>query len=190
LLFLSKWLIVLSTLLIAATALAAEEKAMDFRLHNWDGGAVSLEALRGRVVVLTFSYSYCSARCPIVTARLSALDAEMDAPGEVVYLHVSVDPEMDTPERRLEYFGLYRIDAEEDGRWMFVSGREDELLRVWKHYGIDVKRVEDERIPEGYYMQYPQKVVIIDKEGFIRDETDTLFDEEELAGKIMGLARR
>lgn len=184
----NRWLIALSLLLLAAHAPAAEKRAIDFRLYNWDGREVSLGALRGSVVVLTFSYSYCSSRCPIITGRLSALDKELDAPRDVVYLHVSVDPAMDTPERRLGYFSLYRIDAQKDGRWMFVSGQEEELSRIWKHYGIDIERVEDGRIPEGYYMQYAPRVLIIDKEGVIRDETDFLFTESDMARKIRELA--
>lgn len=83
-----------------------DESAADFNLDNWDGRAVNLEILKGKVVLLTFSYSFCSVWCPIVTARLSALDSAVKASQDVVYLHVSVEPEMDTPERRRKHFKL------------------------------------------------------------------------------------
>jgi cytochrome oxidase Cu insertion factor (SCO1/SenC/PrrC family) len=162
----------------------ADKRAIDFSLNNWDGKTVTLQGLKGKVVVLTFSYSFCSVRCPVITARLSSLDDAINAAKDVVYLHVSVDPDMDTPERRKKYFSLYRLDAVNDKRWMFVSGQKDELQRVWTFYGIDIKKIESKDIPEGYYMEYTQKIVIIGKEGSIEHETDFYFLDNEMAEKI------
>ena len=112
----------------------------------------------------------------------------MDAPQDVVYLHVSIDPEMDTPERRKKYFGLYKLDAVKDRRWMFVSGQQDELAKLWKFYGIEVERIEEKRLPEGYYMEYTPKIVLIDKKGSIRHEEDFFFMEDEIIKKIREIA--
>jgi len=164
-----------------------EKKAVDFTLNNWDGKTVTLNDLKNKVIVLTFSYSYCSVRCPVVTARLSSLDYEINASKDVVYLHVSVDPDMDTPERRLNYFQLYGIDAVKDNRWMFVSGKKEELSKLWKFYGIEIDKIEENRIPEGYYIQYTPKVVVISKDRLIKLETDFYLSEEEVAKTIKGL---
>jgi protein SCO1/2 len=159
-------------------------KAIDFSLYNWDKKAVTMRDLRGKVVVLTFSYSNCSVRCPVVTVRLTSLDNQMNAPQDVLYLHVSIDPEMDTPESRKKYFGLYRLNAVKDKRWMFVSGKKDEIEKLWKFYGIEVEKIPEEMLPEGYYLEYTSKIVIIDKKGFIKHETDFFFLEDEIAKKI------
>ena len=103
---------------------------------------------------------------------------------DVVYLHVSVDPEMDTPENRRKYFKLYGIDAVKDNRWMFVSGPKDELSKLWKYYGIDINKIESKYIPEGYYMEYTPKVMIISKNGIVKYETDFYFSEDEIAQKL------
>lgn len=163
------------------------ERAVDFNLNNWDGQTVTMDTLKEKVVILTFSYAFCSVRCPVITVRLSSLDDFIGSPQDVIYLHVGVDPEMDTPEGRKKYFSLYRIDAEKDRRWMFVSGDKDELLRLWRFYGIDIKKVESNWVPEGYYMDYTQKVVVIDKRGFIKYRTDVDFSESEIAEKIMDI---
>ncbi len=159
-------------------------RAIDFSLDNWDEKTVTMRDLRGKVVVLAFSYANCSVRCPVITVRLSSLDEMMDAPQDVVYLHVSIDPEMDTPERRKKYFGLYKLDAVKDRRWMFVSGQESALAKLWKFYEINVERIEEKRLPEGYYMEYTPKIVLIDKEGSIRHEEDFFFMEDEIIKKI------
>lgn len=168
----------------SAVASALEKSAMDFSLNNWDGRTVSLKDLKGKVVVLTFSYAYCSARCPIITGRLYYLDKTMNAPGDVVYLHMSVDPDNDTPERRKKYFNLYGIDATKDGRWMFLSGQKNKMSEIWGFYGVTAKKVKDRRLPEKYYMQYDPKVVVIDSNGLIRYEVGFDFSEEEIKSLI------
>jgi cytochrome oxidase Cu insertion factor (SCO1/SenC/PrrC family) len=163
------------------------KKAIDFELGNWDNKAVTMNTLKDKVVVLVFSYAYCSVRCPVVTARLYSLDAALDAHKDVVYLHVSVDPEMDTAERRRHYFDLYWLDAGNDRRWMFVSGAKDDLQKLWKFYGVTATRVEVKEIPEGYYMEYTQKMAIIDRKGLIKYETDYNYTEDEVVKKIKEL---
>ena len=161
-----------------------QKRAIDFYLNNWDGKMISMASLRGKIVVLTFSYAFCSVRCPVITARLAFLDQILKSPDDVVYLHISVDPEMDTPERRRKYFELYRLDVEKDRRWIFVSGRVDDLSRLWEFYGIEIKKITSESLPEGYYMEYTPKIVIIDKNGRIRHVTDFFFEEDEIARVI------
>ena len=177
-------IIALLLILSGPSAHGTEKPAFDFDLKNFDGERVTTRALRGKIVLLTFTYAYCSVRCPLITARLSSLDDRLNAPKDVVYLHVSVDPEMDTPERRVKYFKLYGIDAVKDNRWMFVSGQKDELVKLWRFYGIEIKKMEEKRIPEGYYMEYTPKIVIISKGGTIAYEVDFHFMEEEMAKKM------
>ncbi|MEW6410412.1 MAG: SCO family protein [Nitrospirota bacterium] len=181
-------LIAIFLLISAVDSHALQRKAVDFKLNNWDGKLVSMQELKGKIVILTFSYAYCSAICPIITGRLSSLDSTIDSPKGMVYLHVSVDPATDTPERRKNYFNLYGIDALKDGRWMFVSGENNELARLWKFYGITMKKIKDKRLPEGYYIEYTPKVVVIDRNNVIRFETAFDFSEEELISQIQKLA--
>jgi protein SCO1/2 len=179
-------------LIIAAIALiftgyfyyVTSNKAIDFSLNNWDEKKVSMRDLRDKVVVMTFSYSNCSARCPVVTVRLKSLDELMNAPEDVVYLHVSIDPEMDTPESMKKYFGLYKLDPVKDRRWMFVSGQENDLLKVWEFYGIEIEKIKDKSLPEGYYMEYNPMLVLIDKRGFIKHQEDFYFEEDNIIKRI------
>jgi protein SCO1/2 len=174
-------------ILVGSYYYVTSNKAIDFSLKNWDTKTITMNKLRGKVVILTFSYSFCSVRCPVITARLYSLDELLNAPEDIVYLHISVDPDMDTPERRREYFELYRLDAVKDNRWMFVSGQRYELSRLWKFYEIDIEKVENDWIPEGYYMEYTPKLVIIDKNGSIRHTADFFFEDDEVANKIKAI---
>jgi len=182
----ARWLL-LFLLLVPATSYGKGGAAIDFNLKNWDGEAVSMERLKGRVVVLTFSYAFCSVSCPIITGRLKALDEAMNSPGKAVYLHVSIDPEMDTPERRKDYFNLYGIDAESDHRWIFLSGDREELKKLWDFYEVEIEKSETPMLPEGYFMKYSPKVMVIGKGGTIKRKTDFYFSEEHLATFLKGL---
>ena len=115
------------------------------------------------------------------------IEVEMNSPDKTVYLHVSIDPEMDTPERRKDYFNLYGIDASSDKRWMFLSGREDELGKLWNFYEVKIEKMENPILPEGYFMKYSPRVMIIGKDGIIKRETDFYFSEKDLAVFLKGL---
>lgn len=159
----------------------ASDKAHDFHLNNWDGKPVSLASLRGKAVVLVFSYSYCSVSCPVITGRLAALDHMLKSPQDLVYLHVGVDPKNDTQDNRRKYFGLYEINPVSDKRWMFVSGHKDELAKLWNAYNIKIKKIQEKSLPEGYFIEYTPKMVIFDKDGLIKLQTDFFFLEAEIS---------
>ena len=184
--FRNKWSVIaaLVLVLLGYYFYSTQNRAINFSLTNWDEKEVTMRDLRDKVVVMTFSYSNCSARCPVVTVRLKSLDELMNAPEDVVYLHVSVDPEMDTTESMKKYFGLYKLDPEKDRRWMFVSGQENDLLKLWEFYGIEIEKIKDRSLPEGYYMEYNPMLVLIDKRGFIKHQEDFYFEEDNIIKKI------
>ena len=182
----ARWLLLFG-LLVPAISYGKGEAAIDFDLKNWDGEAISMEKLKGQVVVLTFSYAFCSVSCPIITGRLKTLDEAMNSPGKVVYLHLSIDPEMDIPERRKDYFNLYGIDAASDKRWKFISGDKEELEKLWDFYEVKIDKTENPMLPEGYFMKYSPRVMIIAKDGVIKRETDFYFSEKDIAAFLKGL---
>ncbi|GAB4409939.1 MAG: hypothetical protein OHK0032_05650 [Thermodesulfovibrionales bacterium] len=186
----NKWFLIISLLIIAFDCRAAERNAIDFSLNNWDQKTVSLYGMKDRVIVLTFSYANCSVRCPIITGRLLSLDKAMNSPRDIAYVHISVDPDRDTPEKRRHYFSLYGIDAAGDDRWMFLSGRKNEVSRLWKFYGITSKKIKDRKLPEGYYIEYTPKVFVIDRNGLIVYEAGFDFSEEEMRSIIERLYAR
>ncbi|MGD2064553.1 MAG: hypothetical protein PVF51_13360, partial [Nitrospirota bacterium] len=49
--------------LMAAAAAVAAETVPSFALTNWDGRPVSLESLKGRTIILTFTLAKCVYAC-------------------------------------------------------------------------------------------------------------------------------
>ena len=115
----------------AARFVPPREVAFDFSLRNHDGVRTSLADARGKVIALTFIYSYCRDLCPAEGAAIAQAMRDVGGDGVVAYI-VSVDPIGDTPKRAkawLERRGFA-------GRGQYLVGSRDELRPVWIHYGI------------------------------------------------------
>lgn len=108
----------------------------DFTLRS-HAGPVSLQDLRGKVVLIHFGYTNCPDVCPVsVAATSQALAAMTSAELErVVALFISVDPERDTPERLREYTTYFHPNL------VGLAGTPEETAAVAKRYGaIYIKR--------------------------------------------------
>src|SRR5262245_63814707 len=71
-----------------------------FSLTAQDGRRLSLNELHGKVVVVTFIYTSCADACPLLTAKMAALQDDLgnEFGPKIFFLSITVDPERDTPE--------------------------------------------------------------------------------------------
>jgi protein SCO1 len=112
--------------------------APDFELRNQDGERVSMRALRGQPVVVTFLYTHCQDTCPIMAQTVrGALD---DLGHDVPALAIAVDPPNDTERSARKFLAEQRAT----GRIDFVLGSRAELRPVWKDFGVRPQRVTEE----------------------------------------------
>lgn len=131
----------------------------DFTLHS-AAGPVSLQALRGKVVLLYFGYTSCPDICPtsltmmkIALSQLSSEELE-----QVAGIFVSVDPERDTPQRLAQY--THHFHPSITG----VTGSRDEVAEVAQHYGAIYRRAEGETAL-GYTVDHSSITYVIDQQG-------------------------
>ena len=90
-------------------------------LIDQDGRGLSLSALRGRPLLVTFSFTRCPLEeyCPLMMQRFAAIEkatAADPALRSVRLLTVTLDPEHDTPERLKAYGAKYTGEAGADRR--------------------------------------------------------------------------
>jgi protein SCO1/2 len=112
--------------------------APDFELRNQDGERVSMRALRGQPVIVTFLYTHCQDTCPITAQTIrGALD---DLGHDVPALAIAVDPPNDTPQTARKFLAEQRAT----GRIDFVLGSRAELRPLWNGFGIQPQRVTEE----------------------------------------------
>jgi protein SCO1 len=127
--------------------------APDFELTNQEGERVSMRALRGRPVIVTFLYTHCEDTCPIQAQTVrGALD---DLGHDVPALAVAVDPPNDTAQSARKFLAEQRVT----GRLDFVLGSRAQLRPVWNGFGVRPQRITEE---------HNARITLIDKRGVQR----------------------
>ena len=158
--------------------------APNFELLNQDGRRVSMDDMRGSVVVLTFLYTSCPDVCPIVTSQLRDVQTALgpDADG-AEFVAMSVDPERDTVEAARDYLERWELGE----GWQYLVGERSELEDIWATYyvspiesgsGVSASPSQSgertmggatdrlgARIAERYLVIHSAPVYLIDREG-------------------------
>jgi protein SCO1 len=112
--------------------------APDFALRNQDGERVSMRALRGKPVIVTFLYTHCEDTCPI---QAQTVRGALDELGhDVPALAIAVDPPNDTPQTARKFLAEQRVS----GRIDFVLGSRAELRPLWNGFGVRPQSVTEE----------------------------------------------
>jgi protein SCO1 len=128
-------------------------RAPDFELRDQDGERVSMRALRGRPVVVTFLYTTCEDACPaqaqVVRGALDELGHDLPA------LAIAVDPPRDTPERAKAFLSEQRTL----GRLDFVLGSRAQLRPLWKGFAIR---------PQSVTQEHQARFTLVDSRGYQR----------------------
>lgn len=135
-------------------------EAPDFSLQGTDGRELKMSRYRGKVVVLSFGYSHCTAVCPVTLATLAQARRQLGpAAADVQVVYVTVDPERDVP-ARLQAF-LYNFDA----TFIGGTGTAGQLASVRKDYGISAQKIPTR---DGYSYSHSSFTYLIDRSGRIR----------------------
>jgi protein SCO1 len=102
----------------------------DFTLGDQSGRRVSLHDYRGRVTVITSSYSRCGAPCILIAQQIrGALDQLSQPPAALI---VSADPSADTPASARRFLAEVSLT----GRVEYLLGPAARLPAVWRELGI------------------------------------------------------
>ena len=97
----------------------------DVNLHNFLHG--------DRPIVLSFIFTTCTTICPILTATLASAQTDLLAsPIKPVLISISIDPEVDTPDKLTAY--AEKFNASED--WVFLTGKLDDIIEVQRSLNI------------------------------------------------------
>jgi protein SCO1/2 len=114
--------------------------APEFTLTDQDGKRVALKELRGKVLAITFIYASCADTCPLLTAKMAALQDRLGTAfgPKVYFLSITVDPEHDTPELLKHYAEAHKANH---AGWAFLTGTTAEIRDAARRYGIYFKKM-------------------------------------------------
>lgn len=146
----------------AGTLIQSAQPAFDFLLVGPEERAVRLSDFEGQVVLLFFGYTSCPDVCPTTMhemGKMLELLGKDAARTQVVF--VSVDSEVDTPQRLQGYLSVY------DERIVGLTGSAEDILYTATQYGIFY-----EKRPYGdegaYLIDHTATLLLVDEEGYLK----------------------
>ena len=102
-----------------------DKNGVDVNLHDF--------LHKDRPLIFSFIFTTCTTICPILTATLSSAQHDLLAsPIKPVLISISIDPEVDTPDKLTTYAKKFK--ASED--WVFLTGKLDDIIEVQRSLDI------------------------------------------------------
>jgi len=154
--------------------------APGFTLIDQNGKAFSLGNTQGRVAVVTFIFTTCSATCPLLTAKLVSVQRDLgsDAPN-VIFAAITVDPLNDTPAALKEYAEAYSADT---SHFVFLTGSLEQIEDVSRRYTVFRNAALDGEVEHTFLTS------LVDRSGTLRVQyLGTRFDTEEFIQDVRSL---
>jgi protein SCO1/2 len=157
--------------------------APEFTLTAQDGAQISLSDFRGRVAAVTFIYTYCTTKCPILTPLLSMVQDQLgsDFGTRIVFFSVTLDPVRDTPQTLRLYAEAYGANL---AGWRFLTGSPDVVRALAEGYGVIALKNANGELDHSFLTS------IVDRRGFLRVQyLGVQFDPTEFRRDLLSLTK-
>ena len=155
--------------------------APEFTLTSQDNAQVALADLRGKVVAVTFIYTFCVDTCPVLTPMMSFIQDQLGADfgAKIAFVSITVDPERDTPKVLKEYAQAFGANL---AGWSFLTGPSDAIRDVTRRYGVFASKSRDGNVDHTFLTS------IVDRRGILRVQyLGARFDPDEFRRDLLGL---
>ncbi|MEM6332410.1 MAG: SCO family protein [Planctomycetota bacterium] len=148
----------------------------DFALTDTTGNTFTDEDLAGQRTVVEFIFTRCQLFCPVMSDRMSKLQAALDADpamADVRLVSISVDPDHDTPAVLASYAANYDRNPE---RWELLTG--ENRAEVWSLVESGFRLpVSDEPDNPAMPIGHSSRWLIFDSAGFARTTVNAIEGE-------------
>jgi protein SCO1/2 len=101
-----------------------------FELQDADGKIVTLDRLRGKVIVLHFIYTQCPDVCPLHSEKIAEIQKMINITPmkeQVEFISITTDPNNDGPDVLRSYGELHGLDP---ANWQFLTKRNSDPENV------------------------------------------------------------
>jgi protein SCO1 len=157
--------------------------APEFALTSQDGQRIALADLRGKVVAVTFIFTFCSATCPVLTPMMSLVQERLgpDFGTNVAFVSITIDPNRDTSEVLKLYAQMHGANVP---GWSFLTGKASVIQDLTRRYGVFTSKTADGDIEHSFLTS------IIDRHGTLRVQyIGVRFDPDEFRRDLLSLLR-
>jgi cytochrome oxidase Cu insertion factor (SCO1/SenC/PrrC family) len=114
-----------------------QSHAPGFTLTDQNGRHVSLGALQGKALVVTFMDPRCTATCPIVSSEFVAANHALGAEAQhAAFVAINVNQYHESPAALRSFSTKHGLSSLHN--WYFLTGSTAELATVWHDWGIEV----------------------------------------------------
>jgi protein SCO1/2 len=161
--------------------LAPGDSAPSYTLVDQDGHPLRLDALAGKVTILSFVFSRCPDRtvCPAISGKFAYLQSHLD-PRHFHLVEITLDPTYDSPAVLAAYGRQFNANSQ---IWSIATGEPAQVKDVIDAFGVS-------SIAEGSanYI-HDVRLALIDGHGIVRDVVQTAgWDPDDVAASARGLA--
>ncbi|MBM6579380.1 SCO family protein [Microvirga sp. BT689] len=101
------------------------------------------DAIKGKIVVISFIYTSCRDICPVVTARLAQVEEKLGAAvgRDIFFVSISIDPLNDTPGKLKEYADAFQAGP----GWLFLTGKPEDIDLIRYKLGDRSRKLSEHR---------------------------------------------
>jgi protein SCO1/2 len=162
--------------------------APDFTLTDQSGARISLAALRGHPVVLTFFYTHCTDECPLTASKFQKVQTQLGTKAQNVrWVAVSTDPVGDTPQTASDFVAQHGLT----GTLHYLLGAQAELAPIWSAYSVAVENSSmTPTVNDAGMVQHTGGVWLIDAQGREQVYLDAAFAPQALVDDLTILAAK
>ncbi|MBS1533782.1 MAG: SCO family protein [Flavobacteriaceae bacterium] len=144
-----------------------------------DNKTLEIKDFKGKVTVVVMIYTSCKAACPRLVADMRDIESKMpkDKLSEINFVLVSIDPEVDTPERLKTFAKANFMDAP---HWTFLQGNKTTVQEFANVLAVKYKQIA----PMDF--SHSNIISVFDREGILIHQQEGLgVNNKETVNKII-----
>ena len=144
-----------------------------------DNKTIEIKDFKGKVTVMVMIYTSCKAACPRLVADMRDIESKMpkDKLSDLNFVLVSIDPEVDTPERLKTFAKANFMDAP---HWTFLQGTKTTVQEFANVLAVKYKQIA----PMDF--SHSNIISVFDKKGILIHQQEGLgVNNKETVDKII-----
>jgi len=101
------------------------------------------DLIKDKIVVINFIYASCQDVCPLLTARMARVQAQLGSRvGKDIFMYsITMDPEHDSPEILKAHAEAFHVKP----GWLFLTGKPEDLHQIRHKLGERSRKLEEHR---------------------------------------------